>query len=57
MWNLFERIINVLKPSRQPDQPPQDSDRSTDQLESWNQDTSEQQHSPEQTVGATQQDV
>ncbi len=56
MWNLFERIINALKPSQKPEQPSQDPPQPTEQLEAWNQGTFEQQHSPEQTVSATQQD-
>ncbi|UCE99803.1 MAG: hypothetical protein JSV82_01695 [Planctomycetota bacterium] len=57
MWNLFERIINALKPPQQPDQPSQDSPRPPDHLEAWNQDAPEQQQAPEQTVAANQQDI
>jgi len=55
MWNLFERIINALKPSQKPEQPSQGSPQPAEQSEPWNH-TSEQQHSPEQTVSTTQQD-
>jgi hypothetical protein len=57
MWNLFEKIINALKPSRAPDQQTQDSPQPADQFESWNQDTSQQEQDQEQPVGVTQQDV
>jgi hypothetical protein len=48
MWNLFERIINAIKPCEQSQQP-------CDQLESWNEDSPEQVENPQEPADVTQQ--
>jgi hypothetical protein len=62
MWNLFERIINAIKPCEQSQQPSEEShqpcDQSQqpcDQSESWNEDSPEQVESPQETADVTQQ--
>jgi hypothetical protein len=49
MWNLFEKIINALRPC-------QESSQSWDQSQPCDQTTPEQEQPEHETVGAAQQD-
>ena len=55
MWNLFERIINAIKPCEQAQQPSEESHQPCDQLESWNEDSPEQVESPQEPADVRQQ--
>ncbi len=48
MWNLFERIINAIKPCEKSQQP-------SDQSQSWDEANPEQPQSPQETADTTQQ--
>lgn len=48
MWNLFEKIINAIKPPQKPQQPP-------DQSPSWSESFPEQSENPQEPVTAAQQ--
>jgi len=62
MWNLFERIINAIKPCEQAQQPSEESHQPCDQsqqpcdkLDSWNKDSPEQVENPQEPADVTQQ--
>jgi len=55
MWNLFERIINAIKPCEQSQQPCEKSPQPCDQSQSWNEDSPEQVENPQETADITPQ--
>jgi hypothetical protein len=50
MWNLFERIINAIRPSGQSQQTSKESQQP------WNEENPEQQQSPQEPASVSQQD-
>ena len=48
MWNLFERIINAIKPCEKSQQP-------SDESQSWDEPNPEQPESPQETADIAQQ--
>ena len=48
MWNLFEKIINAIRPTEKPQQP-------SDESQSWTESTTEQSENPQEPVSVAQQ--
>jgi hypothetical protein len=49
MWNLFERIINAIKPREESQQP-------CDQSQPWNEENPEQEQCPQEPAAVSEQD-
>jgi len=56
MWNLFERIINAIRPSGRSQQTSEESQQPYNQSQPWNEENPEQEQSPQEPASVSQQD-